>query len=187
MTSLLTPDEEQRFWLLRAQTVKELYGKAYRMCGGNKADAEDALQETYLKALTHWDAVGTMKERQCIGWLVTTLTNEVLQIWRKPYRNQELSALSDMMDTAAPSAWSLTARSEYRRTCQAITLLKGNELQAIALHCIAGYEMPEVAEFLDIRESTARVHLHNGRKKLSAILDAKGGGPDGGVWPDESC
>ena len=88
---------------------------------------------------------------------------------------------SDTTENPAFDAWSLSARSEYRRTCRAIARLQGREREVIALHCLAGYEIHEVAEILEISASTVRVHVHNGRTRLREILAAGGGDDDGGA------
>jgi DNA-directed RNA polymerase specialized sigma24 family protein len=43
------------------------------------------------------------------------------------------------------------------------------------LHCLAGYEISEVAEMLGISSSTARVHLHTGRRRLLKIMAGEEG------------
>ena len=54
---------------------------------GHQADAEDAHQRGYLKALEHWPVVSGLTDQQRNAWLATTLTREVLQLWRAPYRS----------------------------------------------------------------------------------------------------
>lgn len=181
MRSLLTPDEEEQFWLLHSKTADELFRKAYRMCGGHEADAYDALQETYLKVALHWRKVCALESPQQRGWLTRTLTNEVLQMWRAPHRSREGTSFDSTVENPALDTWSLSARSEYHRVCRAIARLQGREREVIGLHCLAGYEIREVAEILEISASTVRVHVHNGRAHLREILAAEGGDDDGGA------
>ncbi len=164
-----------------SKTAEELFRKAYRMCGGHEADAQDVLQETYLKAIVHWQTVSVSEGAQRRGWLAKTLTNEVLQMWRAPHRSRESSS-DDIAEHTRLDTWSLPDLSEYRRTCRAIADLRGREQEVIALHCLAGYEIQEVAEMLEISTSTVRVHLHRGRRNLRIILAAGGGDADGGAW-----
>jgi hypothetical protein len=49
--ALLNSGEEAQFWLFYRATSEALHRKAYRMCRGNEADADDAHQRTYLQAL----------------------------------------------------------------------------------------------------------------------------------------
>jgi RNA polymerase sigma factor (sigma-70 family) len=179
---LLGPDEEKQFWLMHSVTAEELFRKSYRMCGGHEADARDALQETYLKAIVHWQKVGAMDDLPRRRWLAKTLTNQVLQLWRAPHRSRENGFIAgDWEDTAAVTCSPSDLMSDYRRVCRAIASLKGREREVIGLHCLAGYELREVAKMLDIDASTVRVHLHHGRMRLRQILAAGGGDADGGA------
>ena len=171
-------DEEARFWSFYRKTSEGLFRKAYRMCSGHQADADDAHQRTYLKALEHWPTVDPLADEKRAAWLATTLTREVLQIWRAPYRSREAgSREGEEPDSAlAPDDADAAAAAEaYRRACQAIARLKGRQREVIALHCLAGYEISEVAKILGVKVSTVRAHLHSGRVRLRAIMTGEEG------------
>ncbi len=85
---MLSADEDAQFWVFYRKTSEALFRKAYRMCRGQQADADDAHQRTYLKALEHWPTVSSLADQQRNAWLATTLAREVLQIWRAPYRSE---------------------------------------------------------------------------------------------------
>lgn len=173
---MLSSAEEAEFWSFYRETCQVLFGKAYRMCRGQKADADDALQRTYLKALEYWPTVSGLADEQRVAWLATTLAREVLQIWRAPYRSREATPYdaSEELETVAtdpgldPDA--VLARDAYRRTCQAIACLEGRPGEVIVLHCLAGYEISEVAKMLGIKPGTVRAHLHAGRERLREIM-----------------
>jgi RNA polymerase sigma factor (sigma-70 family) len=171
---VLTAAEEAEFWAFYKKTSEGLFRKAYRMCHGHHADADDAQQRTYLKALEHWPTIGGLTENQRNSWLATTLAREVLQIWRTPHRAREAGAFDDAgrpdMCQDAHGADAIFAAGVYHRVCRAIARLKGRQRDVIALHCLAGYEISEVAEMLGISSSTVRVHLSVGRRNLLKIL-----------------
>jgi len=171
--ALLSTDEEARFWSFYRRTSERLFRKAYRMCRGHQADADDAHQRTYLRALEHWPTVSGMADRQRDAWLATTLAREVLQIWRAPHRSREAGPHDDTgrhPGASAGDADAVFAADRYRKACQAIARLDGRQREVIALHCLAGYEISEVAEMLGISSATVRVHLHAGRGRLLAIM-----------------
>lgn len=175
---MLSPDEEAEFWALYRKTSERLFRKAYRLCCAQKADAEDVHQRAYLKALEHWMTVSHLSEGQQSAWLATTLTREFLQLWRAAYRHRETHSSSDLavaepFVSVADAADAFAKSDEYRMTCRAIALLHGRQREVIALHCLAGYEIAEVAEMLGITEETVRVHLSGGRRRLRVIV-AKG-------------
>jgi RNA polymerase sigma-70 factor (ECF subfamily) len=171
---LLSADEDAQFWTLYRKTSEALFRKAYRMCRGHQADAEDALQRTYLKALEHWPTVSGLDDQQRSAWLATTLAREVLQIWRSPHRGREAGFDDDaaQQGTSADAGdiEAIFAADRYHKVCQAIARLEGRQRDVIALHCLAGYDISEVAEMLGISPSTIRVHLYHGRRRLLEVL-----------------
>lgn len=180
---MLSAEEETRFWTLYRKTSEIQFRKAYRMCGGHQADAEDALQRTYLRVLEHWSTVAGLNGHQLDAWLATTLSREVLQIWRSPHRHRETRSDDDAAQAPAPAVpdevEAIFAADRYRRICRAIAALEARQRDVMALHCLAGYDISEVAEMLGISQSTARVHLHRGRRRLREELAREEGQPDG--------
>jgi RNA polymerase sigma-70 factor (ECF subfamily) len=170
---VLSTDAEAQFWSFYRKTSEALFRKAYRMCSGHQADADDVHQRTYLKALEHWPIVGGLADRQRDAWLATTLAREALQIWRAPHRSRETGPHDDAGRRPGASAGdgdAVFAADRYRKACQAIARLDGRQREVIALHCLAGYEISEVAEMLGISRATVRVHLHTGRDRLREIM-----------------
>jgi RNA polymerase sigma factor (sigma-70 family) len=181
---LLSTDQEAQFWSFYRKTSEALFRKAYRTCRGNQADADDAHQRTYLKALEHWSKVSGLADRQRDAWLATTLTREVLQIWRAPHRSREAELHEDTGRQPAASvddADAVFAADRYSKACRAIAQLEGRQRDVIALHCLAGYEISEVAEMLEIKPATVRAHLHTGRGRLMDIMAREEDPPDGQV------
>jgi RNA polymerase sigma factor (sigma-70 family) len=174
---LLSAAEEEQFWALYLKTSETLYRKAFRMCRGHEADARDSQQATYLKALVHWDTFSSLTDPQRHAWLATTLMREVLQIWRAPHRSRETSSHGSTQEQSGPVADSdaVHEKGQFDRACRAIAILEGRQREVIALHCLAGYEIQEVAQMLGISTSTVRVHLHGGRQRLKAIMGGQEG------------
>jgi RNA polymerase sigma-70 factor (ECF subfamily) len=171
---LLSADEEAKFWIFYQKTSEALFRKAYRMCRGHHADADDAHQRTYLKALEHWRTVSGLADQQRSAWLATTLAREVLQIWRAPHRSRETGSNDPGRRQEEPAGADETdavaATDRYHEACQGIARLEGRQRDIIALHCLAGYAISEVAEMLGISPATVRVHLHDGRRRLLEIM-----------------
>jgi RNA polymerase sigma factor (sigma-70 family) len=177
---LLSTEEDAQFWTFYRKTSEPLFRKAYRMCRGHQADADDAHQRTYMKALEHWPTVSGLADQKRNAWLATTLAREVLQIWRTPHRSRETGSHDDAGQQPGPSvdaggADAVFAADRYHKACQGIVQLKGRQRDIIALHCLAGYEISEVAEMLEISSPTVRVHLHAGRRCLLEIMAGEEG------------
>jgi len=182
---VLSADEEAEFWVFYRKTSGVLFRKAFRMCRGQRDDVDDAHQSTYLQALRHWRTVSGLDDKQRYAWLATTLTREVLQLWRAQHRSYEVR----LWDDAGWQQIALAAAVDdgsiewgiYEETCRAIARLKGRKQEVLALHCLAGYEISEVAEMLKISPSTVRVHLHDARADLRALLSGEQVNGDGDV------
>jgi RNA polymerase sigma-70 factor, ECF subfamily len=177
---LLSADEDAQFWVFYRKTSEALFRKAYRMCRGHRADADDAHQRTYLKALEHWPTVSGLADQKRNAWLATTLAREVLQIWRAPHRSWETGPHDDAdrrpsAPVGADDPDAVFAADQYYKACHGIARLKGRQRDVIALHCLAGYEISEVAEMLGISSSTVRVHLYTGRRNLLGIMTGEEG------------
>lgn len=108
------------------------------------------------------------------GLQVSTACSATKRFWRHPH----LSNVVEPFVSEADAADAFAKSDEYRMTCRAIALLHGRQRDVIALHCLAGYEIAEVAEMLGIAEETVRVHLSCGRRRLRVIV------PEG-RWHDD--
>jgi RNA polymerase sigma factor (sigma-70 family) len=170
---VLSGEEETEFWLLYRKTSEALLRKAYRMCRGHLADAKDVHQQTYLKALEHWSTVQGLTDGQRFAWLATTLAREALQIYRSPHRLKEIgpdNGFERAADGTADLADTVLTKGLYRRVCSAIAELSERQRDVIALHCLVGYGISDVASMLGITSATVRVHLHFGRARLREIM-----------------
>jgi RNA polymerase sigma-70 factor (ECF subfamily) len=180
---MLSANQEDDFFIFYRKTSPSLFRLATGLWSGQRADAEDSLQRTYIKALKHWSAVGSMADGKQYSWMVTTLINEARQQWRAPYRSRETG--SDIDPDSAPDTPSnrsleetLIGLDRYRRALRKIVELDGRTSEIMILHCISGYEISEIAKMLRITPATVRVHLSNGRKRLRNLPPGEEGTTD---------
>jgi RNA polymerase sigma factor (sigma-70 family) len=159
--------------LIRA-THAELGRVAFR-CLGNHADAEDAVQSACIKVLRCWAKVGGFTTAaQQRAYLVTTVTNETLQIRRQPHRVRESLAAEDAepgWTPEFPGGHGQAAREHLRRVWKAISALPDENREVVLLFA-AGYEYREIAEMLDIAVSTVRSHISSARRRLPRAAPA---------------
>jgi RNA polymerase sigma-70 factor (ECF subfamily) len=153
--------------LIRA-THADLGRVAFR-CLGNRADAEDAVQLACIKVLRHWAKVaGFATAAQQRAYLVTTVTNETLQIRRQTHRRREVLAAEGTESgwmPEFPGGHGHAAAEHLRRVWQAIAELPDENREVVLLFA-AGYEYSEIAEMLDITVSTVRSHVSSARRRL---------------------
>jgi RNA polymerase sigma-70 factor (ECF subfamily) len=163
------------------QFAPQLYSAAMRMTR-NPADAEDLVQETFLKA---YRAYHTFEEGTNLkAWLYRILTNTYINKYRKDSRRPsevDLGAVEDLYlyrnigsEESAEAARSTEERvldglveSDIKK---AVEDLPENFRLPVLLADLAGFSYKEIADILDIPIGTVMSRLHRGRKAMEKSL-----------------
>jgi RNA polymerase sigma-70 factor (ECF subfamily) len=146
----------------------------------NPADAEDVVQETFLKAYRAYDSfkAGTNLK----AWLYRILTNTYINRYRKAQRRPSEVELGELQDLylfkrlGEQSGASESAESEVLEqfvdsdVIQALESLPDNFRMPVLLADVEGFSYKEIAEMLDIPIGTVMSRLHRGRKALQKKL-----------------
>jgi RNA polymerase sigma-70 factor (ECF subfamily) len=161
--------------------MSSLYSGALRMTR-NPADADDLVQETYLRAYRGFG--GFQEGTNLKAWMYRILTNTYINAYRAKQRRPEESELDEVEDLylyrrlGGLEAASLgrSAEDELMDTFseaevkQAIEDLPENFRMAVLLADVEGFSYKEIAEILDIPIGTVMSRLHRGRKALQKGL-----------------
>ena len=161
------------------QFAGQLYAAALRMTR-NPADAEDVVQETYLKA---YRGYGSFKAGTNLkAWLYRILTNTYINRYRKAQRRPsevELGELQDLYLYKRLGEHSGASESAEKEALdQFIDLDVKRALESLPEHFrmpvlladVEGFSYKEIAEILDIPIGTVMSRLHRGRKALQKKL-----------------
>jgi RNA polymerase sigma-70 factor (ECF subfamily) len=148
-----------------------LFSIAFRILG-NRADAEDAVQNAWIKAMLCWPriaSIATAQER--CAFMVHVVVKEALQIIRKRSRRRESLGVDGKENPRALEsvAEHVQVRDELRLTWQEISTLPEARRVVVGLYA-AGHEYGEIAEMLGIHVSTVGSHISNARKHLRRAL-----------------
>ena len=158
------------------QHSQSLYSTALRMTR-NQTDAEDLVQETYLKAYRSYDTFESGTNLR--AWLFRILTNTFINKYRAKQRRPQETELGEGEDlylyrrlpTLATSAeeelLDLFPAEEVRR---ALEELPENYLLPVLLSDVEGFTYKEIADILDIPMGTVMSRLHRGRKAIQEAL-----------------
>ncbi|NMF32980.1 sigma-70 family RNA polymerase sigma factor [Corynebacterium ammoniagenes] len=166
--------EEQALPLL-----DQLYGGALRMTR-NPQDAEDLVQETYLKAFNAFDSFkqGTNLK----AWLYRIMTNTYINSYRKAKRRPTESSADDLTDfqlyttsghdsTGLESAEVAALKSMPNQTVSdAMNDLPEDYRMVVYYADVVGLAYKEIAEIMDTPLGTVMSRLHRGRKLLRKAL-----------------
>jgi RNA polymerase sigma-70 factor (ECF subfamily) len=177
------------------QYNRQLYSAAMRMTR-NPADAEDLVQETYLKA---YRAYHTFTEGTNLkAWLYRILTNTYINKYRKDSRRPNEVDLGTVEDLYLYRRIGSEASVEASRTTEervldglvesdikeAVEDLPETFRLPVLLADLEGFSYKEIAKILDIPIGTVMSRLHRGRKAMQKRLweFAK----DRGLLPEEA-
>ncbi len=156
-----------------------LYSHALRLTR-NSADAEDLVQETYLKAFRSYESYTAGTNLR--AWLFRILTNSQINRYRAKQRRPEETELDDIGDLylykklATPGTLGRSAEDELMdlfseaEVVAAMDALSDNYRAAVLLADVEGFAYKEIAEMLDIPIGTVMSRLHRGRKTLQREL-----------------
>ncbi|NLD76777.1 MAG: sigma-70 family RNA polymerase sigma factor [Acidimicrobiales bacterium] len=161
--------------------MDSLYSGAMRMTR-NPADAEDLVQETYLRAYRGFG--GFQEGTNLKAWLFRILTNTYINSYRAKQRRPEQTELDEVEDLflyrrlggVEAARLSRSAEDELMDTFSeaevkaAVEDLPENFRMAVLLADVEGFSYKEIAEILEIPIGTVMSRLHRGRKALQARL-----------------
>jgi RNA polymerase sigma-70 factor (ECF subfamily) len=146
----------------------------------NAADAEDVVQETFLKAYRAYDSFeeGTNLK----AWLYRILTNTYINKYRKQQRRPSEVELGELQDLylfrrlGESSGASYSAEKEAldqfvdTDIIEALESLPESFRMPVVLADVDGFSYKEIADILDIPIGTVMSRLHRGRKALQRKL-----------------
>ncbi len=173
----LIAGDRQAFSKLVEQTSTRIYSLGLRMLG-NEQDAEDLLQETYLKALK---ALPNFEKRSSINtWLFRIAANEALMLLRKRKTSantididrgdEEDEAPIEILDWCClPEQEMVSAETRIQLTKAADRLSPVLRI-VFQLRDVDGFSVQETAEILGISEDAVKTRLVRARLKLREEL-----------------
>lgn len=158
-----------------------LYAAAMRMTR-NPADAEDLLQETFLRAYRGFPNFSEGTNLR--AWLYRILTNTYINTYRAKQRRPEQTELDEVEDMflyrrlGGLEAASLGRSAEDElmdmftdaEVKEAIEALPDNFRVPVLLADVEGFSYKEIAEMMDTPIGTVMSRLHRGRKALEKSL-----------------
>jgi RNA polymerase sigma-70 factor (ECF subfamily) len=146
---------------------------------GDESDADDLVQETFLRAYRHWHTF--QRGSDCRSWLSTICRNAFYENRRRerrstPMDDQELDSLASgrSHNTARASGVDdLFTRIDLGPAiADAVARLEPHYRYAVLLIDVDGRSYEEVADLLDIPIGTVRSRLYRGRRQLQESLIA---------------
>ena len=161
--------------------IDSLFRTALRMTG-NQLDAEDLVQETYLRAFRSLDRFEPGTNLR--AWLFKILTNAFINDYRKRTRRPRSASLDGVEDyylyahvidsgiqpSASRPEEEVLASLTDDRIIAALAALPDDFRQVVLLADVEGFTYREIAEIVGIPIGTVMSRLHRARRRLRAAL-----------------
>jgi RNA polymerase sigma-70 factor (ECF subfamily) len=175
--------DEQAVGQLIARHNQRLFRVA-RAVVRDDAEAEDVVQETYVRAFTHLDSF--RGEARLSTWLTRIALNEALGRLRKRRPGTPLDELDSSDDgngrqsvmaelsASIENPEAATGRSQMRRMLEDVVDRLPDPFRIVfVLRDIEGMSIVETAEHLAIREETVKTRLHRARKLIRSAIEER--------------
>ncbi len=163
-------EKEEAFRELVVRHSQMVFRVAFRITG-NEQDAEDVVQEAFLKAYRNFESYDSRASFST--WIFRIASNCAIDVLRRRKRRPEAPADDpDDAPSANPSPQASTLSSEIgKHLSQALAELTAQERTAFVLRHFEGQPIPEIARALGVRANAAKQTVFRAVRKLRLRLE----------------
>jgi RNA polymerase sigma factor (sigma-70 family) len=144
---------------------KAMFNVCYRMMN-NREDAEDMLQEAFIQA---FQKLETFRNESSFGtWLKTITVHSCINVLNK--RKLELKYFDEMHRFETPEEEPEDALYTTENVIQAMNQLPEGGRIVFSLYLLEGYDHGEIAQILNISESTSKTQYMRAKRRVYEIM-----------------
>lgn len=147
--------------------LDRLYRAALGLCG-NRADAEDLVQETYARVLRR---PRLLRSENDLGYLLRVLRHTYIDTYRSDARRPASESIDERLEQIEDRrAETPEAHLERAELHAMIAGLPPDFRDAVVLVDLVGLSYREAGRLLGVKEATVTTRLHRGRQRLAREL-----------------
>ena len=170
--------QSSKFEVLVGSYQQRIYATLFGILG-NRQDAEDVTQETFITAFRKLDQ---FEHRSSFyTWLHRIAFNAAIDLQRRKKRAKNQFIVRDSVEISEPAdrqtespATIVMAKETVAQVQLALSRLDEERRNIIVLRDLQGIDYAEIASMLDIPAGTVRSRLHRARIELREIMNAMG-------------
>ena len=163
--------DEKTLAALVEQYASTLYRVAFSVLR-NAADAEDAVQEAFVRVLRHREDLDEVRDHRV--WLIRIVWNIVLDRKRRAKTRPETDDVQELARVLPASGLSADERAmaaqHHSHVLQCVEQLPPKEREVLMLSAFEELSSVEIASVLNITESSVRSRLFRARNLMAGLL-----------------
>ena len=166
LAMLETEEDRQKFALLYEQCNEKIEQKAKQLLK-NQQDMEDAVQNTYIQIIRHFEKVYKISCDELPFWCISIVKNEAYMILRKNQKTipfEEWDAVAEDTDLI----------SGYEDIVNLFRRIPETYRAALEMKLLLDYTGKEIAQHLGISESAVNTRISRGRILLRELAEKEG-------------
>ena len=169
----LNTDDKNKFESIYNRHKNDLYHQALNIVK-NEKDAEDVLQEAFIKIAKNIKSIDDIESKETLSFLIVITKNTAYDYIRKSSKIVEfpLSETESAIDENALN--NLVGNIEYQEIVSVITNIPSPYNEVLYLHFVKDYSIKKTATLLNKKTATVKMQLVRGKKilidKLSEVL-----------------
>lgn len=164
------PEDKNKFETLYYKHRQRLYNCVLKAVG-NRTDAEDVLQNTFIKIARNIKSVAEVDSNETVAFLTVIAKNAAYDFLRKKSRLSEVPLENaEEISNFSYSVENAVSRLEYRTIVSAIKNIPSPYNEVLFLHFVKDFSIKKTARLLERKPATVKMQLVRGKKILAEKL-----------------
>ena len=140
----------------------------------NQQDAEDAMQETWIKIAQNICVLRDKEERTVCAYIMKVARNQSITLYRQREKREEMLCDPEEEPSCDGDLFAICEEAEIAEIRACFAELPECYRDILSLYFFYHHTIAEIAYLLDMKAATVNSRLTRGRKKLIELLEGRG-------------